>query len=109
MINAFTLWMMLPWAGMAALLIWVQWAQPDKQTLSKYPRWILFISIVPFYHAWETRVAQSDLRQFLRYRRRYIVFYFGVIAIFVLQMLLGTNVALMRRLFLYPGTRIMAK
>jgi hypothetical protein len=55
--------------------IWALRVQPKKEIAKKYPKWVIFLSTVPFSRSWRKHVENEDLPVLESYRQRIGIWY----------------------------------
>ncbi len=55
--------------------IWLYRGQPSVQVAKKYPKLVFLQCAIPFSGSWRNKIDSSDLGEFERYRKRFLVYY----------------------------------
>ena len=55
--------------------IWLYRGQPSRRVVKKYPKLVFLQRAIPFSGSWRNKIDSSDLGEFERYRKRFLVYY----------------------------------
>jgi hypothetical protein len=56
--------------------VWLYRGQPSRQVAKKYPKLVFLQCVIPFSRSWRNKIDSSDLGEFERYRKHFLVYYY---------------------------------